>query len=111
MQSQQSPRRGVWLKVLDSVERGILSLAARVVDRVESVVLGVELLKIIKKLRNALKSEFIRHLEGYGVNRVRVLSNLAFEWGNKNARIWVSDIGFTRYVTLMKLNRSNLIFE
>ena len=101
-------RRGVWFRALDSVERGILSLAARVVDRVESVVLGVELVKIMKKLRNALKSGFVRHLEGYGVIRVRELASLAYGWGYKNAHVWVSDIGFAKYVTSMKLNRSTL---
>jgi len=56
-------RRDVWFKALDRVERGILSLTARVVDRVKSVALGVELVKMIKKLRDALRSGFVRRME------------------------------------------------
>jgi len=43
-------RKGVWYKALDALERGILSLTSRVIERVESAVLGVELVKIISKL-------------------------------------------------------------
>jgi len=102
---QKALRRGVWFRALDSVERGILSLAARVVDRVESVVLGVELVKIMKKLKNALKSGFVRHMEVFGLGRVFELSRLAFEWGNSVAKGWAHDTGFVGYVSMMDLNQ------
>ncbi len=97
-------RRGVWLKALDPVERGILSLAARVVDRVESVVLGVELVKIMKKLKNALKSGFIRRISDFGFGRARELSRQASKWGFKVAIGWASELNFVRYLAMMSLN-------
>jgi hypothetical protein len=97
----------VWFKVLDPVERGILSLAARVVDRVESVVLGVELVKIMKKLRDALKSGFIRRISDFGFGRARELSRQAVKWGCKVAVVWASELNFVRYLAVMSLNKLN----
>ena len=97
-------RRGIWYKALDRVERGILSLAAQVVDRVESVVLGVELVKILAKLRDAFKSVFVRRMEEYGFGRAKVLAVQAFDWGYVGARLWSSDLGFARYLTLIDVN-------
>jgi len=97
-------RRGVWFRVLDRVERGILSLTARVVDRVESAVLGVELVKILSKLRDALKSGFVRRMEEYGFGRAREVAMQALAWGYGAARAWSSDLGFVRYVTLLDVN-------
>ena len=97
-------RSRVWFKALDNVERGILSLAARVVDEVRSVVLGVELVKVLKKLRDALKSGFVRWMEEYGIKRARKLAAQAVEWGYHSARAWASDFGFIRYVTLLDVN-------
>jgi len=98
-------RRGVWFKALDRVERGILSLAARVVDRVESAVLGVELVKILRKLRDALKSGFVRRMEEYGLGRARMVARQAVEWGYAAARGWASDLGFVRYLTIIDVNK------
>ena len=103
---QKALRRGVWFRALDSVERGILSLAARVVDRVESVVLGVELVKIIKKIRDAVKSGFVRRMEEFGYRRAEEIFGVAVEWGHRAASNWASDIGFVRYLTLLDMNQS-----
>jgi len=97
-------RRGVWYRALDRVERGILSLAARVVDRVESAVLGVVLVKILRKLRDALKSGFVRRMEEFGLKRAREVAAQAVAWGHGAARAWSSDLGFVRYVTLLDVN-------
>jgi len=98
-------RRGVWFKSLDRVERGIFSLTAQVVERVESVILGVELVKMLKKLRDALKSEFVRHMEKFGFGRVRELSRLAVKWGNLVAKGWAHDMSLVRYLSMMDLNQ------
>ncbi len=94
-------RRRVWYSTLDGLERGILSLAARVVDRVESAVLGVELVKILAKLRDALESEVVKLTRGYGTRMARSLSCLAVEWGNPGASVWASDGGFRRFLAVL----------
>jgi len=101
-------RRGVWYRALDGLERGILSLAARVVDRVESAVLGVELVKILAKLRDALESEVVKLTRGYGLERARKLSCHAVDWGNLEASHWASDHGFCRYLAVLEYYRPSV---
>ena len=97
-------RKGVWYRSLDGIERGILSLAARVVDRVCSAVLGVELVKIIARLRDDFKGEFVKRMETFGFMRIKEIVGLARLWGNDVAGIWGRDVGFVRYLTAMSLN-------
>jgi hypothetical protein len=97
-------RRGVWYGALDRVERGILSLAAQVVERVESVVLGVELVKIIGKLNEAMRSGFVRHMRSFGVRRAREIRDQAVGFGYSGARGWLWDQGFVRYLTFVEVN-------
>ena len=97
-------RRGVWYRSLDGIERGILSLAARVVERVDSVVLGVVLVKIIAKLRDDFKGEFVKLMETFGFWRIKEIVGMARLWGNDAAGLWERDVGFVRYLTAMSLN-------
>jgi len=94
-------RRGVWFSALDQVERGILSLTARVIDEVKSVVLGVELVKILVKLRDAMRSEFAVLVETAGLQRVRDIARRAVGWGCGAAVEWARDPGFARYHALL----------
>jgi len=98
-------RRGVWYGSLDPLERGILSLAARVVDRVKSETLGVEIVKILGKLKDALKSGFVRRMEEYGVEKAKEMVYLSEVWGNGVAGKWAFDLGFARYLTVLDLNQ------
>lgn len=98
-------RRKVWYNALDRVERGILSLTSQLVDRVESRVLGVEIVKILAKLRDAMKSDFVRLVEGYGVKMAKKISVQALEWGNMLAEAWSYDFGFARYLALLNANK------
>jgi hypothetical protein len=98
-------RRGVWFKALDNLERGVLTLASRVVDRVESAVLGTEIVKILRKLTEAMKSGFVRRMEEYGFEQALKMVNKAVEWGNVLAPDWSSDLGFVRYLTVLDFNR------
>mgnify|MGYP001051191104 CR=1 FL=1 len=102
---KRAMRHGIWYKALTKVERALLDLTVQVVDRVESVVLGVELVKILVKLRNALKNGFTRRMEEYGVLQARKISAKAVEWGYKIAASWSSSIGFIRYLTLIDVNK------
>jgi len=98
-------RRGIWYRVLEPIERNILVLTARVVDRVESAVLGVELVKIISKLRDALKSDFVRRMEEYGLIQARKTASQAVAWGHDGAKAWATDPGLVRYLTLIDMNK------
>ena len=96
-------RRRVWFG-LDSLDRGIFNLVTQVVDRVESSVLGSVLVEIVRKLRDAMKGEFARRMEDFGLRRAREVAGQAVKWGNKAAMWWVSDMGFVRYLTIVDYN-------
>ena len=98
-------RKGVWYRSLDGIERGILSLVARVVERVDSAVLGVVLVKIIAKLRDDFKGEFVKRMETFGFRRVKEIVGMARLWGNDAAGLWGQDVGFVRYLMAMIMNR------
>lgn len=97
-------RGRVWFRVLDGLERGILSLAAKILDVVRSVSLVSELAKIIAKIEDSLKGVFVRRLEGFGLSRAEALAAESVRLGNVVAVEWVADSGFARYVTFMSLN-------
>jgi hypothetical protein len=96
-------RRGVLFMALDGEDRGFLYLAMRVVDEVRSLRVARIIMRIIKRLRDALIGPFARHVIEYGLRRVRTLAAQAVAWGYEVAREWVYDIEFARYLTLMEV--------
>jgi len=97
-------RRRVWFKTLDHIERGIIYLAVRVVDKIKSVTLSIEIMRILMKIKKALRSEFVRRMEEFGLRRVKTLAVQAMKWGYMTASAWPSDLGFIRYLTVLDLN-------
>ena len=102
---RKAVRNGVWYSALDGLDRGILVLAGRVVDAVRSVKLSIEIVKILAKLRRALRGGFVRHMESYGLRMARLISARAASFGYDLAEGWAHDLGFVRYLTFMDLNR------
>lgn len=74
-------------------------------DEVRSVGVGRIIVKILAKLKEALKSPFVRAMETQGLGRARWLAARAVEWGYGEARAWVRDVGFIRYLALLDVNR------
>jgi hypothetical protein len=94
-------RNKVWFKVLDNIERNILDLSIRLVDRVRSEVLGIVLVNIVKKIVDRLKSRYTTLVEEYGLQEAKRVSARAVEWGHEAARKWARDLNFARYLTLI----------
>ena len=98
-------RRRVLFHALDEVERGILYLCTRVVDKVSSPVLGVQLVGIVSKLLEAFKGEFTKHIESYGYKRIVQIVNQAITMGYEMAYRWLSDMKFIRYLSFLDFNQ------
>jgi hypothetical protein len=98
-------RKLVWYRALDPLERGILTLASRIIDEVRDSALGVELLKIIAKLKDATDSEFARHVYAFGVLQAKMISGYARDFGNQAAASWALDTGFARYLGFLDFNQ------
>ena len=97
-------RRGLWYGVLDSLDRGFYNLTCVVVDRVESEKLSRVLLGIVLRLRDALKGEFVRLVESFGVRRAWDVAGYAVGWGYGAAWAWRRDEGFARFFAVMESN-------
>ena len=96
-------RRRVWYRVLDRVERGIFNLTIDVVEKVQSQVLAKELVKILAKLRDASKSAFTCHVEGFGCMKLRRVVLQAKMFGGE-AVGWLMDLGFAEWFAVNDIN-------
>lgn len=99
-------RQRVLYTALDKEERGYLYLTMRAIDRVRSIAVGKILVPILRKLRDALKSPFVRMMESYGLDRARKVAGQAVALGNEEADGWARSLSFIRYLTLIEFNKS-----
>ena len=90
-------RRRVWFRVLDRVERGLVDLTIRLVDRVKSGRLAQVLVRILEKLARAMEDRMVRVLEK-GTALAFRLSDLAVSWGDPTAYSWRFDGNFQRHL-------------
>ena len=104
---RRSLRRRVLFTVLDREDRGYLYLTMKAFDEIRNAKVGTIIVNILAKLKDALKSPFVRMMETYGVEKSRILSRTAVEWGCRTAGDWVDHVGFVRYLTALKLNVSS----
>lgn len=97
-------RRRIWFKVLDKVERAIISLTIRCVDSVRSPKLAKILKAIVIKLREAMKGKVYKLMEKVGLPLAKKLGAIARSWGNLSALSWARDSRFIHYLTIMHMN-------
>lgn len=99
-------RRGIWFRVLSRVERGLMDLAIKVVERVRSLVLARSLIGVVEKLVGSMESEVARLMKTVGRSLAGKLSEIARNWGNSSARLWANNLGFIQYLAVMQMNSS-----
>lgn len=97
-------RRGVLFSALGHEDRGYLYLTMRVSEVVRSVDVGRIIVKLLAKLKEALKSPFVRKMETFGFMKARQLSRVAVEWGYITAHGWANETWYIRYLTNNELN-------
>ena len=98
-------RRGLWFKVLSAVERAVVDLTLKVVERVRSSVLKEVLKSIASKVVEALKSRsFKERAMAIGRALAERLVRIAERLGNKSAREWAEDPSFVMYLGVSWLN-------
>jgi len=73
-------------------------------DEIRNAKVGTIIVKILAKLKDALKSPFARKMETYGIEKSRIMSKIAVEWGHSTAGEWANEVGFVRYLTALELN-------
>ena len=98
-------RRGVWFKVLDRVERGIIDLTVGYVVCIKSVKLAKLVSAIIGKLQFAMESMVERLVRTIGLPLVEKISSIAAGWGNISAKRWASDLSFAVFLAVAQTNK------
>jgi hypothetical protein len=97
-------KSGVWFRVLRDVERALVDLTIRIVDRPRSPALIKSLLSVMGKLMDARETKVDVAVKEVGLFYARRLSLLAQKWGNKSAPWWMYDLSFARFIAVMHMN-------
>ena len=100
----KAKRAGVWFKALTNLDRVLVNLVIKVVDRVRNVKLATSLYTVVRKLEEALENKISRTIRMIGLPLACKLVSLARKWGNSSAERWLSDLSFARFLAIMHLN-------
>lgn len=95
----EAKKRRFWYR-LSRLERGILNLTVRCVEKPKSRRLINVLTKIVAKIKEMLISPFQRLMEKVGRPLAEKRSIIAKSWGNKEAGKWAEDLAFIMYLTI-----------
>ena len=93
-------RRGVWFRVLDRVERGIIDLTVRYVVCIKSGKLAKVVTAIMEKLQSAAESIVDKLVRTVGLPLARKISDIAVSWGNRLASMWADDRSFAEFLVV-----------
>ena len=97
-------RLRVWFKVTSKLERGIVDLTIRCVEKIRSPVLARVVLGIVSKILDVLQESFMEKAEKIGCRVVEKLCVVAERWGNESCSVWKEDEGFVRFLGVITLN-------
>jgi hypothetical protein len=98
-------RQGFWFRALNRVERGILDLTIKCLDKVKSPKLAEILTAIVQKLQQATENMIDRLVRTIGLPLAQKVSNIAVKLGNFGAKHWAQDLLFAAYLAVMEKNR------
>ena len=97
-------RRRVWFRALSRVERGILDLTIRCVEKVRSPFLARTIFDIINKILKTLESGFLEKVNNVGSAIAEKVCGIAERWGNRDASSWRRDSSFIRFLGINAVN-------
>ena len=98
-------RQRIWFRALSRVERGIVDLTIRCVERIRSRALAGIVSTIVTKILKHLKPSFLETAMRVGRDLADEISSIAVEWGNECASRWRHDCDFVRYLGVKAVNR------
>ena len=99
-------RKGLWFKILSSVERGLVNLTIKYVKEPRSPMLISALSEIVTRIVEAVKSTYLFVLESIGRPIAAQRVTAALSWGNRQSRDWLNDRAFWRFLALSERNLS-----
>jgi len=97
-------RQRIWFKVTSRLERGIVDLTIRCVERIRSPVLAGILSEIVRRILMTLENGFLEMVNKVGSAVAETVCGIAERWGNENASSWRDDSGFIRFLGVNAVN-------
>jgi len=97
-------RARIWFSALSKVERTIIDLTIKCVEKVRSTVLASTISAIVNKILPYLQGDFMTEAEKVGQGIVERLCIVGGTWGNKTCSTWRSDRYFVRFMGVNTLN-------
>lgn len=97
-------RQKVWFKALSRVERNILDLTIRCVERIRSHILAKIISNILAKILKTLKPSFLEAAMRIGREIADEVCGIAEKWGNVHASRWKHDSGFACFLGVTAIN-------
>ena len=91
-------RKGVWFKSLSRIERSIVDLTIRCVERVRSDLLMKTVVAILDKLLETLEEDYLKRVERIGREIAQKICEIAGRWGNPHASLWKYDQNFVKFL-------------
>jgi hypothetical protein len=96
-------RSKAWFR-LDRLERAVVDLTIKVVDRVRSSTLARIILGIVDRLRQWIKPSLKEMALSIGCSLAYRAARVAETWGNREAKEWLKDPGFIIYLGMSWLS-------
>jgi len=97
-------RTRVWFNALSRVERAIVDLTIKCVEKVRSNVLARTISTIVGKLLQSLEEGFMTRAERVGCKIAGKLCTLGERWGNRACPTWRRDKCFVKFLGVNALN-------
>ncbi len=97
-------RTKVWFKGTSRLERGVVDLAIRCVEKIRSPVLAKIVLKIVRKLSRTMENGFLKLAEKVGAKIAERVCGIVVTWGNSDAISWKHDYNFIRFLGVNAVN-------
>ena len=97
-------RQKVWFKALSRVERSILDLTIRCVEKVRSRILARIVTDILAKILKTLEPSFLEAAMRIGREIADEVCGIAEKWGNMHASRWKHDLSFACFLGVTVVN-------
>jgi len=97
-------RRRVWFKVTSRLERGIVDLTIRCVERIRSPVLVRIVSGVVERILETLDNDFLERVKKIGGEIADTACRIALSWGNMSASAWKSDPDFIGFLGVNAVN-------
>ena len=100
-------RLKAWYR-LNNIERTIIDLTIKCVDKIKSKELKNVILKILNKIKEIFENDFLNKIYENGLKEIVKIIKITYSWGNRNSLKWIKDKSFIFYLGIKKINIPNI---